>query len=99
MKNWTLSGNSRTCGAWQRKHSASSWPPGDAKNASSAAGKAGERIDRDKGEVSHSSKTRSWQRLHLLEFGKALSIVTGALPACCAKRRQPRVSESAPPTQ
>src|SRR4030095_6860303 len=98
MKNWTLSGNSRTCGAWQRKHSALSLPPGDAKNASSAARKAGEWIDRDKGEVSHSSKTRSWQRLHLLEFGKALSIVTGALPSCCANSRSPHRCDAAPPS-
>src|SRR6476619_2142469 len=98
MKNWTLSGNSRTCGAWQRKHSALSLPAGDAKNASSEARNAGEWIDRDKGEDSHSSKTRSWQRLHLLEFGKALSIVMGALPSCCANSRSPHRCEAAPPS-
>src|SRR4026209_629974 len=98
MKNWTLSGNSRTCGAWQRKHSALSLPPGDAKNASSAARKAGEWIDRDKGEVSHSSKTRSWQRLHLLEFGEALSIVMGALPSCGANSRSPHRCDAVPPS-
>src|SRR5687767_7898920 len=89
MKNCTLSGNSRTCGAWQRKHNALSLPAGDDRNASSVARNAGEWIERDSGDVSHSSKTRSWQRLHLLEFGNALSIVTGALPSCCAKRRSP----------
>src|SRR5512134_337338 len=85
MNSWTCSGNSRTCGAWQRKQSALSLPAGDARNASSDARNAGEWIERDKGEVSHSSNTRSWQRLHLVELGKALSIVIGALPSCCAK--------------
>ena len=41
----------------------------------SVARNVGEWIDFDNGDVSHSSKTRSWQRLHLLEFGKAFSMV------------------------
>src|SRR5690349_3426784 len=98
MKNWTLSGNSRTCGAWHRKQRALSLPAGDVKNASSDARNAGEWIERDNGEVSHSSKTRSWQRLHLLELGNALSMVIGALPSCCAKRRSANRCEIAPPS-
>jgi hypothetical protein len=61
-----------------------SFPAGEAKNASSEARKAGEWIERESGDVSHSSNTRSWQRLHLLEVGKACSIVLCDNPISCA---------------
>jgi hypothetical protein len=61
-----------------------SFPAGEAKKASSEARKAGEWIERESGEVSHSSNTRSWQRLHLLEVGKACSMVLCDIASSCA---------------
>src|SRR5581483_10504939 len=44
-------------------------------------------MDLERGDVSHSSKTRSWQRLHLLELGNTFSMAACDLTESCATPR------------
>jgi hypothetical protein len=44
-------------------------------------------MDLESGDASHSSNTRSWQRLHLLELGKIFSIVPFVLVSWATLKR------------
>src|SRR5262245_34956222 len=66
------------------------------KKTSSDARKAGEWIERESGEVSHSSNTRSWQRLHLLELGKTCSMVLCDIASSSANVPRPTQGPTTP---